>query len=206
MDRREIAAAVKKERDKLVSDLRTLDDDAWDVQSLCGEWKVRDVVAHLTRVGDFYRRPWTFEWDLIRYGFRLSRALADVAKRISANHTPQELLDRLDASAYEETLTFRLHPQPLFALSEWIVHGQDIRRPLGIAATFEPAHLIAAAEISQKWYAWDRKQHRLEVRLEATDADFSIGEGRVLRGPLEAIAMVALGRKTAIADLTEVAG
>jgi uncharacterized protein (TIGR03083 family) len=206
VNRADIAKAVRMQREKLVRDLRTLEPAAWNVESLCAEWKVKDVVAHLIRVGDFYRRPYTFEWDLIRYGFRLSRALADVAKRIAASHSPEELLERLDACAYEETLTFRLHPRPIFALSEWIVHGQDIRRPLGIAATFEPEHLIATAETSQKWYAWDRKYHRLGARLEATDAEFAIGEGQVLRGPLEAITMVALGRTAAMDDLVAAGG
>jgi uncharacterized protein (TIGR03083 family) len=199
--RADIAVAVRHERQKLVDDLQKLDRDAWDAPSLCADWLVRDVVAHIARVGDFYRRPYIFEWDLLRYGFRLHRALADVAKRSAAGRSPDELIDRLERSRYEETLTFRLHARPMFALAEWIVHGQDVRRPLGMSAKFEPQELIATAELGQKWYAWGSRQRRLAFRLEATDADWSIGSGPVMRGPLEAITMVCFGRNAAMGEL-----
>lgn len=202
MKRPDIAKAVARERAKLVADLRSIGPEAWDTQSLCDEWKVRDVAAHLVRIGDFYRRLPIAVGDLARHGFRLNRALSEVAKRIAKDRSPAELLEMLGGARYEDTLVFRVHPQPRFALSEWIVHGQDIRRPLGISATYEPDHLMAIAETATKWYAWDHEEHTPKMRLEATDADWSIGEGPVYRGPLEAIVMVVLGRKAAMKDLT----
>jgi uncharacterized protein (TIGR03083 family) len=201
MKRTDIARAVEEERETLLADLRNLAPADWNTPSLCSEWTVAEVAAHLARVGDFYRRPYTFEWDLLRHGFRLNRALSEVAKRMAAGRSPAEVLDRLERATYERTLTFRLHPQPRFALSEWIVHGQDIRRPLGIPATFAPQRLIATVEAGMKWYAWGARDRRLRMRLEATDADWSAGAGPVYRGPMEAITMVVLGRLAAMDDL-----
>jgi hypothetical protein len=38
---------VHAERAGLIDDLEHLDDHSWEVPSLCGEWTVHDVVAHL---------------------------------------------------------------------------------------------------------------------------------------------------------------
>jgi uncharacterized protein (TIGR03083 family) len=92
----------------------------------------------------------------------------------------------------------------LFALAEWVVHGQDIRRPLGLAASFDPSALAAVAEVSTKWYTWGGRQRRRRERFEATDADWVMGEGPpTIRGPLEAIVMVLFARDAAMADLHE---
>ena len=201
MKRREIARAVAVEHDKLVADLRSIAPDGWDTPSLCGEWAVRDVVAHLIRIGDFYRWLPLAGWDLVRHGFRLNRALAEVAKRKGAGSSPEELLILLERTRYERTPVYWLHPQPLFALSEWIIHGQDIRRPLGLRATFDAEHLIAIVETAMKWYAWDSGKRKTAFRLEATDAEWSVGTGPIYRGPLEAIVMVVMGRTAAMRDL-----
>lgn len=202
MRRAEIAAAVKREREKLLSDLRVIDRDAWDAQSLCDEWRVRDVVGHLIRLGDYYKGLHRITRDLLRSGLRLNRALSGAGRRVG-NAPPDELLDRLEDARYEETLVFRTHPQPLFALAEWIVHGQDIRRPLGLTTSFESRALMAIADVSTKWYTWGGRQRRRRERFEATDAEWATGEGPpVLRGPMEAVVMVLFAREAAMADLT----
>ena len=203
MRRSEIAAAVKEERRKLLSDLRVIDRDAWDAQSLCEEWRVRDAVGHLIRLGDYYRGAHRSVLELMRCGFRLNRALSVAAQHVGTA-SPDQLLEQLDRARYEQTFVFRVHPQPLFALAEWIVHGQDIRRPLGLTASFDTTALVAIADISTNWYTWGGRQRRRQERLEATDADWATGEGPpVLRGPMEAVVMVLFGRESAMADLVQ---
>ena len=200
MKRADIAAAVRAERERLVADLRALTAEQWEAQSLCGDWKVRDVAGHLIRVGQYYRPPYPFGWDLIRHGFRLNKALSAAARRIGSRPI-SELLDLLERSRYEQTLIFRVHYQPLFALNEWVVHGQDIRRPLGIEASFDTDQLITLARLSTKWYTLGTKHVTRGKRLVATDADWSIGEGQDLRGPMEAVLMALYGREAALRDL-----
>jgi uncharacterized protein (TIGR03083 family) len=201
MTRNEIAQATRLERVKLVADLGTLNEEQWDAQSQCSEWKVRDVVGHLIRLWHYYHLQLPFELDLIRYGFQLNRALSRSAQRIGRWPTG-ELLTELAGARYEDTLVYRFHPQPLYALAEWIVHGQDIRRPLGLSATFDPEHLIAIGNVAQKWYTWGARKRRLAQRLEATDANFTVGDGQTtLRGPLEAVVMATFGRQSGLKDL-----
>ena len=201
MRRAEIAAAVKEERGKLVRDLSALDRDAWDAPSLCKEWRVRDVVGHLIRLGEWNRRPHFAARDVLASRFRLDRALSESARRVGVA-PPDELLERLADTRTEEMLTYRLHPQPLFALAELVVHGQDIRRPLGVTASFEPDVLKAVADVATKWYTWGGRARRRGERFEATDTDWATGEGPpTFRGPLEAIVMVLFAREAAMADL-----
>lgn len=182
-------------------DLRAIDQDSWDAQSLCSEWRVRDVVGHLIRLGDYYRGLHRSVRDLLESGLQLDRALSVSARRVGIA-SPDQLLEQFEDARYEETLVFRLHPQPLFALAEWIVHGQDIRRPLGLKVSFEPSALMAIADVSTKWYTWGGRQRRRQERFEATDVDWATGRGPpVLRGPMEAIVMVMFAREAAMADL-----
>jgi uncharacterized protein (TIGR03083 family) len=202
MTRNEIAEATRREREKLVADLRTLSEEQWDTPSLCSDWRVRDVVGHLIRLWDYYRRM-SFARDLIRYGFRVDHALSLTAQQIG-RRPAQELLETLQEARYESTLVYRFHPQPLYALAEWIVHGQDIRRPLGMSATFDPEHLIAIGNVAQKWYTWGARKRQLSQRLEATDADFAIGHSqKTLRGPLEAVVMATFGRESRLEELVQ---
>jgi Mycothiol maleylpyruvate isomerase N-terminal domain len=44
----DIWPVIHAERKALASDLRSLQDDLWSTTSLCSEWTVRDVLAHMT--------------------------------------------------------------------------------------------------------------------------------------------------------------
>jgi uncharacterized protein (TIGR03083 family) len=203
MRRQEIAVAVKDERRKLVFDLSRLSQEEWDAQSLCDRWRVRDVVGHLIRLYEWNKRVDRGARDVLASGFRVNRALLNSARRIGSA-PPDELLERLESARTEKTLAFRLHPQPLFALAELIVHGQDIRRPLGLTSSFDANALKAVGDVSTKWYTWGGRQRRRQERLEATDTDWATGEGPpILRGPMEAVVMVLYAREAAMADLTQ---
>ena len=43
----DVWTAVGEERLALADDLSTLSDEQWDAETLCVQWKVRHVVAHL---------------------------------------------------------------------------------------------------------------------------------------------------------------
>ena len=47
----DIWPTVHAERRALAADLRDLSTEDWDTPSLCGNWTVRDVLAHMTSAG-----------------------------------------------------------------------------------------------------------------------------------------------------------
>ena len=88
-------------------------------------------------------------------------------------------------------------------LGETLVHGDDIRRPLGISYAY-PAACAAAVADSYKAtnLVMGSKKRIAGVKLVATDTDWSHGDGPEATGPMMALLMVIAGRKAALADLS----
>src|SRR5690606_21320850 len=117
---------VHAERRALIADLEQLSDVEWELPSLCDGWSVHDVVAHLvdtaltTRLG--------FVAGLARAGFGFRRENERGVRR-HRGATHRETLERL-RSATGRTST---PPAPLDSrLVEAVVHGEDIRRSVGL--------------------------------------------------------------------------
>lgn len=137
----------------------------------------------------------------------MNRWLAEEARRLASKRTNPALVDGMRSAEFEKTIYWRTTPWPQFALTELVVHSQDIRRPLGIAETPSTAHLVTAADVFARPSGFNplRRvfQRRLPpTRFEASDHIWSHGDGPVARGPLEAIVMVLAGRPDALRDLS----
>jgi uncharacterized protein (TIGR03083 family) len=195
LNRREILRALTDEREALVRDIAQVTTADWEAPSLCGGWAVRDVVGHLLRVEALYRNAAPFFVGLARYGFRINAYIAEDARRRSAGQSPDALLADLAETRYETTLGARLHPVPSIPFSEWVIHGQDIRRPLAIARVtpIDRFSAVADALFGRNGYPWGRRRRPLG-RFEATDADWKRGDGEAVRAPLEEIVMMLAGR------------
>src|SRR6185312_1054212 len=88
-------------------------------------------------------------------------------------------------------------------LGEAFVHGEDIRRPLGIQHTYPVAFVTRTVAFYAKSNAIIGGRDRVAgLTLKATDADFSVGSGPVVEGPAISLLLAASGRKSALADLT----
>lgn len=156
---------------------------------------VRHLQGPLSEVGD---RPCTFPCEPLP---------GDGSPPCRGGAEHSELLEQLGRAEYERTRFWGLTPWPQFALTEFVVHAQDIRRPLGVNDSPDVQHLTTAADVFAGRFRRSPLsrvfQPRLpEVRYEATDADWSHGSGPVTRGPLEAIVMVLAGRPVALDDLS----
>src|SRR5512133_2544907 len=115
-----VAALRAEPIDQLVE----LPADAWDHDSLCPGWRVRDVVAHVILPEKF--SPIGGAIALARAGFSLRRLLhADAIRRGSA---PLEEL----VAAFREAADRRVSAPgrtPQHLLDDLYVHARDIRRP-----------------------------------------------------------------------------
>lgn len=194
---REMVWAEQEELRRLLAGLATED---WEQPSLCGDWKVRDVVAHLISMN---------EAGLL--GFL--RATASITRFNStevvrrASLTPEELLD-----AFEKVMGIRglgrVVP-PSAVLVEVFVHGQDIRRALGrrrdIAAervlVLLPRAVSLASHLPGFGFTGGRSRAR-GLRLRATDLGWSWGNGPEVSGAAEGLLLAVLGRPAALADLS----
>jgi uncharacterized protein (TIGR03083 family) len=188
---------VHAERAALIGDLRGLDDGQWDEASLCGRWTVHDVVAHLVDVARTTRLG--FVLDLARAGFDFDRQNdRGVARERGAS--PRETLDRLERVAPRTSTP----PAPLDTrLVEEVVHGEDIRRPLGLTRHYPQEAVVRSLRLQLRTSTsfGGAREHVAGLRLVATDADVSTGAGPEVRGPALSLLLAVSGRRVALADL-----
>ncbi|WP_174556918.1 maleylpyruvate isomerase family mycothiol-dependent enzyme [Nocardia mexicana] len=185
------------ERAALADDLADLHAGQWALPSLCGEWVVEEVVAHLTAAASIGRLRWLASVLGARFDFDLhnSRRLAE-----HRGATPAETLERFRAIV---TSTTAASGHTAAWLGEVIVHAQDIRRPLGLPRT---PSVAAVTEVARFFAARDftvSSRSMIEgLRLEATDGPFSTGTGPSVHGTTIALTMAMAGRLAYCDDLT----
>ncbi|MFX0574497.1 maleylpyruvate isomerase family mycothiol-dependent enzyme [Nocardia nepalensis] len=183
--------AVAAERMSLVELLETLSEDEWDHGSLCAGWRVRDVVAHIV-LSTNASIGWILV-NLIRARGNLHRAIRDTAIRHADNMTAAQLRTEL-----RDGIGLRVTPVGTTAadrLMDLLVHGQDIAVPLGI--TREMPVDAARSALERVWttnMSGCRKQ-LAGYRLVAIDAEWTVGDGLAIEGPVAALLLLVTGRR-----------
>jgi hypothetical protein len=87
-------------------------------------------------------------------------------------------------------------------LGEAIVHGEDIRRPLGLRRDHPIAVLTSLAGYYQGADLVVMAKGRIGgLRLEATDGPFAVGSGPLVSGTTLALIMAMTGRAAYLAEL-----
>ena len=180
---------VHQEREALLGLLETLSALQWDTSSLCSEWRVRDVVGHM--VSETTMTMPNVLVGLISTGFRTNRFIAKDARRRGSRALPVLLDD------FRSAVPTRTHLRGLSSLSmlnDIVIHSLDIRRPLNQQRTVpERCMVLVAADL---WTSRFFPGHKLfaGIRVEATDADWSAGDGPVVAGPIEDLTLTMSGR------------
>jgi uncharacterized protein (TIGR03083 family) len=198
MDKSTAWAVVDAERTSLADLLETLPDDEWLVPSLCTGWTVRDVVAHLTLTA---MGPGRATVELIRYRASLARTARETARRRAAGSTNGELVALLRGMVGNHghlVGTSYLDP-----MCDVLVHGQDIAVPLRRERAMPVEAAITAATRVSRASFWSPVRRRLRgLRLEASDIEWSFGEGELVHGPIAVLLLVLTGRRVRLGELT----
>ena len=117
------------ERAALAEDLADLSAEQWRHGTLCGEWDVEDVLAHLAAAASLNQWRWVRSMVGARFRVDVHNQRQMVEHRGS---TPSETLDRFHAILGSTTAPSGHTPA---YLGEVVVHAQDIRQPLGLPRT-----------------------------------------------------------------------
>lgn len=188
---------VHHERVALLRDLAVLDEAQWEVPSLSDGWTVREVAAHLVDNARTTPMRIVVAMALARFNFDRQNAMG-VERELG--QTAADTLEGLREVAHRRSGP----PAPLDSrLVEEVVHGEDIRRPLGVTRSYP----VETVERSLRYQARTSvglgggKQRIAGVRLRATDADIVIGDGPEVHGPALSLLLVASGRNAALPDL-----
>ncbi len=193
----DVWSIVHAERKALIGDLETVDAQRWDLPSLCGDWTVHDVVAHLIDTAKTTRLGFMVDLARARFDFDRHNARGVERERCAS---PHETLEHLRQVAPRRSTP----PAPLDSrLVEEIVHGEDIRRPLGLTHSYPQDAVVRALLLQARTPAsfGGAKELLARFRLTAVDADVSIGEGPEVTGPALALLLAVCGRRVGLDDL-----
>jgi len=119
-------ALVHAERARLLDHLERLSPDQWRAPTLCADWTVEEVVAHLVAAA----RTGTGAWlaSMLRARFDPARHNARMVQR-HRGATAERTLERFREAV---PLTVAASKDLPACLGEVIVHAQDVARPLGL--------------------------------------------------------------------------
>jgi uncharacterized protein (TIGR03083 family) len=178
-----------------------LTDDQWDHPSLCDGWRVRDVISHMC-VG--YTTPMlAMIGKLARRRFDVPAASKDESIAYGSAHTPAQLLatyDRIRTDNVRMGITRVIKPAE--GLVDHVIHHSDIRRPLGFTHQVPEARLVATLDAAPTIGGFLKAKGRAAgLKLVATDAPWSWGDGPDVTGPGEALLLALGGRTVALDEL-----
>jgi uncharacterized protein (TIGR03083 family) len=158
---------------------------------------VRDVAAHLIMAFDL--SPLRFLWKLLV--FRDFDRLADDVTWELAKKPAREIAAILRRNAEN-----RFHPPGMgfeAPLTDLLVHGLDIRRPLGIVREIPRDRTAVALSFlfTTPARGFVKKPWREGLRFEATDCIGAWGSGPLIRGPSDELMLAVIGRVKALEGL-----
>lgn len=188
---------IHAERAQMAGTWTALSSGQWAAQSWCQGWSVQDTAGHILAAAE--QTPANFYKELASAGFRFNVFTDRGARRLAAAG-PDELARRLRA----RTSTTNHPPAPVMAmLGEIVVHGEDVRRPLGLKHQPPEEALVAIADSWKSSNLLIGSKRRITgLRLRATDTEWVHGDGPEVSGPLLSLILAMTGRKAVHADLT----
>ncbi|MEP7738494.1 maleylpyruvate isomerase family mycothiol-dependent enzyme [Nocardioides sp. 31GB23] len=187
----EIAAA----RHALAAMLADLTRDEWEHASLCSEWRVKDVAAHVAMTPAGEPTTWEMVTGLIRargdlWGFGRDVAIA-WAQRPTA-----EIVRTLRTGATSRSVPLGTNAANL--LLDVLVHTQDIAVPLGRVHPVPPrAGLVSLRRAWRMGWPFHARKRLTGISLVASDADVVLGSGPPVEAPLGSLLLLTTARDPA---------
>ena len=194
MDRDAKWAVIGEQRRVLADLLDGLDGAQWARPSLCDDWRIRDVAAHVALTP---QSPGIVR--ILAAGGRARGDLQAVNRDMAIGHA-----DREPAALVAELRTLAdSRRKPAITtldnlLFDTMVHIQDVAIPLGLTRSMpvDAARHGADRVWRMGWPFWARRRLR-GLRLVAVDVDWAMGDGAEVRGPVQALLLLLTGRTAA---------
>jgi uncharacterized protein (TIGR03083 family) len=198
MDDTRVWELIHRERAVMADTLAALTPAQWAEPSLCGGWSVHIMAAHILAAAE--QTPGNFMKGMVANGFRFNAMVDRDARRLGML-PPMEIIERLRA----RTTTTNRPPAPVMAmLGEIVVHGEDVRRPLGLDNDTSGEAVAACLEMyTRSSFPVGGKKRIGGLRLIAPDVDWSHGAGPEVSGSGLSLLLAMTGRP---AGLTGLAG
>ncbi|MDT5029663.1 MAG: hypothetical protein QOE61_6592 [Micromonosporaceae bacterium] len=182
------------ERTDLAAFLETLSPQEWHMPSLCENWTVKDVVAHMLSYEEL-------TWLGLMKRFAKGRVVRanEVGVAEFAPVSPQELKDFLSRHLRPQGLTAGFGG--MIGLVDGTIHHQDIRRALGHQRTIPVDRLERVLPLVPGNPRLGAGRRIRGLRLTATDVSWQHGDGLEVSGTGEALLMAMAGRPQVVGEL-----
>ncbi len=190
---------IVAERLRMADMLADLTVAQWEARTLCTEWTVHEVAAHLLTYLRFGQLKLTVGIAATAADFdRLNLALT----RRQARRPSQEIVSYLRRHARSTVTIPRSGYDPI--LTDLVLHDLDIRVPQGIPRAIpEDRLLVAFHHLTAKPSPGFTMGARLDgLRVVATDTGWSAGSGALVAGPAESLVLGISGRAAALDALS----
>ncbi len=193
-----VFAAAAEQRRGLADLVESLDDAQLATPSLCAGWDVRTVAGHL--VAALILTPRSLVTPLVR-----ARGSLDTANTLMARDVARRPVFEL-AALLRRHATKRIAPPvtgPRAPLTDTLVHGGDMRLPLGIPHDPAPAAVRFCLDFvtAGRPIGFLPLGRLRGLRLQATDQDWAWGEGDAVSGRGIDLLMAACGRTATLPAL-----
>ena len=195
----DIWRSIADEREALADVLDLLGPPEWETKSLCEGWTVRDVAAHLVMPLEHSMPVLLAKIVAARFDFD---RMTDTAVR--ADHRDGHEL----AAALRAHRTSHFAPPglgPAAPLTDIVVHGLDIRRPLAIPAAFSPETLRTCLDFvvsPRAGRGFTNRAHASAYRWSVPELGWSTGSGPLVEGPPDDVLLALLRRPVAYTDVS----
>ncbi len=192
-ERERVFEAVADERRSIARLIDGLTPDQLATESLCAGWDVKTVAAHL--ISDFADGFWGFIASGIRHG-NIDRGIDALARR-RARASAGEIAETLRRGA-----DHRVSPPvtgPLSSLTDVLVHGADMRIPLGLPHQPDPQHVARVLDFltGPTQFGFFSRRRLRGIALHDEDTGRTWGEGESISGPGVAVMLAVCGRTVA---------
>ena len=196
MDVDTLWAHIAAERRSLAALLAGLTPGQWEAPSLCTEWRVSDVAAHVAMAPAGAPSTREIIVGLVRARGDLWGFGRDVAIAWGSRRSTVEIVDVLEQEAASRLLPPVTNARNMVV--DVVVHGQDIAVPLGLDRPVPTdAGMEAFDRVWSMGWPFRARKRFAGLTLVATDADLTVGDGPVVQGPLAALLLLTTGRTAA---------
>lgn len=192
-------ALVEAERRRLADALGTLTAAEWAQPSLCGAWTNHQVAAHLN--APFAVSTPAFIVAMVKARGSFDRANERVAVDLANRLDPAACVAGLRANAASRFTPPGFGPEA--PLTDTIVHGGDILRPLGRSVDIDRDALAVALSFVTSGRA-NRGFGAVDpavLRVDPDDLDWTAGTGALVTGPARSLICALVGRAPFVDDL-----
>jgi uncharacterized protein (TIGR03083 family) len=179
--------------------LAGLSGDDWSRPSLCSEWTVKDVAAHMLVIPTMPKGR-VFA-AFAGSGFNLNKMNAKLIRKLSAEMSAADIVAATRSSAGSRSMPPGLRLPGV--LTELAVHSSDLAEGVGRPFSLPvDVYVEALDHLKNVQPVFGSKERIAGLTLRATDTDWSYGSGPVVEGPAQQLLLAVAGRPKAFDRLS----